>query len=221
MKIKGEHREENIEESKLPLQLEESRSATKGSKEVRRIRGQQLAKQRKWRSPHGGRKKNPKVERDQCAGGAGNKKKTAAFGSWRDCNGKAENIREGERRAEADSRGQKERGKSCLRQLEKEKRGKAATEGGLGAGEGTALWAVRREKGKSCLCSTRKEGRQLPLQRERKETGGRERRQKLRGTDVRTGGLQKAALAAGKAQSTRAEDQRHGQTGTETLFSLG
>ncbi|KAM1013808.1 hypothetical protein TB2_043711 [Malus domestica] len=60
MKIKGEHREENIEESKLPLQLEESRSATKGSKEVRRIRGQQLAKQRKWRSPHGGRKKNPK-----------------------------------------------------------------------------------------------------------------------------------------------------------------
>ncbi|KAM1714016.1 hypothetical protein ACFX12_024693 [Malus domestica] len=57
MKIKGEHREENIEESKLPLQLEESRSATKGSKEVRRIRGQQLAKQRKWRSPHGGRKK--------------------------------------------------------------------------------------------------------------------------------------------------------------------
>ncbi|RXH87360.1 hypothetical protein DVH24_034260 [Malus domestica] len=49
MKIKGEHREENIEESKLPLQLEESRSATKGSKEVRRIRGQQLAKQRKWR----------------------------------------------------------------------------------------------------------------------------------------------------------------------------
>ncbi|KAM2947658.1 hypothetical protein FF1_034767 [Malus domestica] len=60
MKIKGEHREENIEESKLPLQLEESRSATKGSKEVRRIRGHQLAKQRKWRSPHGGRKKNPK-----------------------------------------------------------------------------------------------------------------------------------------------------------------
>ncbi|KAM1724914.1 hypothetical protein ACFX11_023314 [Malus domestica] len=54
MKIKGEHREENIEESKLPLQLEESklplqleesRSATKGSKEVRRLRGQQLAKQ--------------------------------------------------------------------------------------------------------------------------------------------------------------------------------
>ncbi|KAM1519480.1 hypothetical protein ACFX1Z_022273 [Malus domestica] len=62
MKIKGEHREENIEESKLPLQLEESRSATKGSKEVRRIRGQQLAKQRKWRSPHGGRKKNPKKD---------------------------------------------------------------------------------------------------------------------------------------------------------------
>ncbi|KAM2749771.1 hypothetical protein EV2_028635 [Malus domestica] len=132
MKIKGEHREENIEESKLPLQLEESRSATKGSKEVRRIRGQQLAKQRKWRSPHGGRKKNPKVERDQCAGGAGNKKKTAAFGSWRDCNGKAENIREGERRAEADSRGQTERGKSCLRQLEREKRLTWANEGRTG-----------------------------------------------------------------------------------------
>ena len=64
MKIKGEHREENIEESKLPLQLEESKSATKGSKEIRRIRGQQLAKQRKWRSPHWGRKKNPKKGRE-------------------------------------------------------------------------------------------------------------------------------------------------------------
>ncbi|RXH97336.1 hypothetical protein DVH24_036004 [Malus domestica] len=51
---------EESKDSKLPLQLEESKSATKGSKEIRRIRGQQLAKQRKWRSPHWGRKKNPK-----------------------------------------------------------------------------------------------------------------------------------------------------------------
>ncbi|KAM2938089.1 hypothetical protein FF1_037927 [Malus domestica] len=77
MKIKGEHREENIEESKLPFQLEESRSATKGSKEVRRIRGQQLAKQRKWRSPHGGRKKNPKKGKktDSAAGKGVSEKK--------------------------------------------------------------------------------------------------------------------------------------------------
>ncbi|RXH94001.1 hypothetical protein DVH24_016068 [Malus domestica] len=55
---------EESKDSKLPLQLEESKSATKGSKEIRRIRGQQLAKQRKWRSPHWGRKKNPKKGRE-------------------------------------------------------------------------------------------------------------------------------------------------------------
>ena len=99
MKIKGEHREENIEESKLPLQLEESRSATKGSKEVRRIRGQQLAKQRKWRSPHGGRKKNPKkgknkkrrkIERGERRRG----RRALPFGQLAESAGGAEKTRE-------------------------------------------------------------------------------------------------------------------------------
>ncbi|KAM1967924.1 hypothetical protein ACFX15_042913 [Malus domestica] len=72
MKIKGEHREENIEESKLPLQLEESiDEKKKRQRDPRKSEdlGDSIWQSREWRSPRGGsfEKRGEKNKRKETA----------------------------------------------------------------------------------------------------------------------------------------------------------